>query len=273
LFDQLIVQPLVQVLIFLNEVASVLPLPDAISSWAIALILVAVLVKVVTFPLTVNQMRSMKAMQRLQPKLKELQKRHKDDREKLAQAQMELYKEHGVNPLGGCLPLLIQMPVLFGLFYAIRQLSNVEMLGEQFLWIPNLALPEPLPNGDPAGIPFLIMLMVVSQFAYQKFATPPSADPQAQAMASATKFMPLMFVVFFIRFPAGLVLYYTSFNVVSLVQQWFLNRGTALDPGVPVADGAGADSSPKSPPDEAPVKEPTSHDKAKRRRRRRKKSR
>ncbi len=242
-----IVEPLSRLLAWLNAAFAQLPLPAAISSYALALIAIAVIVKVVTYPLTRSQMRSMRAMQEVQPQLRELQRLHKGDRDALAKKQMELYRERGVNPFGGCLPLLIQMPVLFGLFRATNLLSS-EISGERFLWINDLSTPEPLPTGDPAGIPLLLILLVASQFAYQKFLTPPTTggDAQSEMMASMTKFMPLMFAFFFFSLPAGVLLYYTAFNVASLVQQVSLNRSlasqaAALPVVATVAVGAGSE--------------------------------
>ncbi len=223
-----VVKPLEGLLLWLNAASESLPLPATISSWALALILVSVVIKLVTYPLTISQMRSMRGMQELQPKLKELQARYKSDREKLAQAQMELYREHGVSPFGGCLPLIIQMVILIGLYSAIQNLRLQGLLeGERFFWIPNLAGCEPspfCPTESGLGIPFLIITMVLSQYAYQKFATPPTADPQAQAMNSTMMLMPLMFGFLFLKMPAGLVLYYTAFNVVSVVMQALMLR-------------------------------------------------
>lgn len=226
---------LVALLTWLHDHAADLPLPDALSPWAIALILVALLVKLVTYPLNATQMRSMRAMQELQPQLKELQEKYKGKREELAAKQMELYKEHGVSPFGGCLPLIIQLPILFGLFRAIQQLGdNGSMAGERFFWVPDLAQcePSPLCADGPEGmvlgfmaIPILVITMAATQFLYQRFMTPPSTDPQQQAMQSVFKWMPLFFAFLFARFSAGLVLYYTTFNIANLGQQAIMRRG------------------------------------------------
>jgi YidC/Oxa1 family membrane protein insertase len=224
-------RPLELLLVTLNNLADSLPLPESISSWAVAIFLVAVLVKVATQPLTSRQQASMRRMQELQPKLNALQKQHKDDREKLAQAQMDLYKQEGVSPFGGCLPLVIQMVVLFALWRAIMGLAGTEanpgpMAGERFLWIPDLSRCEPSPLCGsefallPLAIPIMLIVMVVSQIAYQHMMTPPSQsnDPQQRAMAQMSKFMPLIFAYIFIRFPAALVFYYATFNVVGVLQ-------------------------------------------------------
>lgn len=238
-FDSLpsnpLVDPIITLLTWLHDIAVGWPLPDAISPWAIALILVALLVKLVTYPLNATQMRSMRAMQELQPQLKELQEKYKGNREEMAAKQMELYKEHGVSPFGGCLPLLIQLPILFGLFRAIQILGDDgTMAGERFFWVPDLSLcePSPLCPDSPDGmvlgfmaIPILVITMAATQFLYQRFMTPPSTDPQQQAMQSVFKWMPLFFAFLFARFSAGLVLYYTTFNIANLGQQAIMRRG------------------------------------------------
>jgi YidC/Oxa1 family membrane protein insertase len=109
-----------------------------------AIILFTLVIKLITMPLTFQQLRASKAMQDLQPQLKELQKKYKDDKEKLAQAQMDLYKQAGVNPFGGCLPMLIQMPIWIGLYQALFNLAKVGTLQEGFFWIPSLAEPKDL---------------------------------------------------------------------------------------------------------------------------------
>ena len=239
-----------------ETVETAVALPDSLSSWAVAIILVGVLVKIVTWPLNATQMRSMKAMQELQPKLKEIQAQHKDDREKLAQAQMDLYREHGVNPFGGCLPLLIQMPILFGLYRAIYKLGppptgTGQLVGEHFLWIRDLGLCEPSPlcadvPGGPIGlpIPILLILMTVAQMAYQKWMTPPStgSDPQQQAMQSVFKWMPLMFAFIFATLPSGLVLYYTVFTVANIVQQLLMRRDQPRPSAVAAGSGSDGES-------------------------------
>lgn len=298
-------EPLVRLLAILNDAAAGMPLPAVISSYAVAIVLIAVIVKLLTYPLTATQMRSTRSMQELQPKLKVLQKKHKDDREGLAQAQMDLYKEHGVNPLGGCLPLVVQMVILFGLYSAIRQLSQSGALdGQRFLWIGNLAKCEVSPlcsdvgatgvtlPGTEIGIPILLVILVVSQFAYQKFATPPSTDPQAQAMNQTMKFMPLFFAFIFARLAAGLVLYYAIFNLVTVAQQAFMSRGSGssgssglslpfglsggdTDDEKPAAEDDDASAEDDSSDDEDPksISEEKKYERAPRRRRRRKKSR
>lgn len=233
----------VQLIDFLNETAARLPLPDNVSSYAVALILVGVAVKIITWPLTAAQMRSMRKMQEVQPQLQELQKKYANDREKQAQAQMELFRANGVNPLGGCLPMFVQLPILFGLYQAITHLGKPPGTGvlmkERFLWIPDLSVCEPtlklLCKDSPPGgvfglsIPILVIVMTSAQMVYQKFSTPPqnTNDPQAQAMQAVFKWMPLMFAFIFASLPSGLVLYYTVFTLANVVQQVWSRRNLA----------------------------------------------
>lgn len=260
-------------LIFLHESAREFALPASISSYAVAIIAIAVIVKLLTHPLTMAQQRSMKGMQVLQPKLKELQDKYKDDRETLAQKQMEMYREHGVNPLGGCLPLIIQMFVLFGLYRAVLNRSE-DMTGERFLWIPDLAAcePNPLCNLSPepllfAPIPILVIIMVISQVFYQRIMTPPttSTDPQAQMMQSMMKWMPFIFAFIFLSLPSALVLYYTLFNILSVFQSAISKRTPATAATTPGGD---------SPPAEGltPHQERKLDERIQRQRRRRKKN-
>jgi YidC/Oxa1 family membrane protein insertase len=275
-FQNPLVPPLTRMLAWLNDTIQPLnPFPQYIGSMAIALILVATLIKLVTYPLSLTQMRSMRKMQQLQPEIAELQQKHKGDREKLGQAQMELYREKGVNPFGGCLPLVITMVVLISMYGAINALKG-EMAGQPFLWIPNIGDCEANPGCQhlpvlPVGVPILLLVMVASQFLYQKYMTPPSADPSAQAMNASMKFMPLLFGFFFISVPAGLVLYYLVFNVVSILQQLLMNRHLgppSMMLPVPVSDEKGARAGPE--PGAMPPKEQGSDERGDRRRRRKK---
>jgi len=261
-----------QALLWINDLVAQYPLPAEISSFAVAITLIALAIKVVTYPLNAASQRSMRAMQELQPKLKELQERHGDDREQLMQAQMTLYREHGVNPFGGCLPLIIQMVVLIGLYSAIRQISDEgKLTGQRFLWIADLSKCEPSPVCQPAdsmlpyAVPILVIVLVVSQMAYQKFLTPPSADPQAQAMASMMRWMPVFFAYIFLYLPAGLVLYYAMFNLISVAQYLAVDRPKKLAPAtLPAAGG-------RPPGDGAMIEKESNHDNEPRRPRRKRK--
>lgn len=201
------------------------------------------IVKVFTFPLNQKQIKSSKAMQDLQPRLKEMQKKYADDKEKLMQVQMELYKEAGVNPLGGCLPMIVQMPVWFALYRALFELTNPaheNYFKESFFWIPDLSGPVSSPTdglgwllptseaflGFPDAIYYLILpvLLVVVQFFMQKMLMPKSDDPQQQMMSQMMMFMPLMFGYFALVVPSGLTLYWFTNTILSVVQQYYLLR-------------------------------------------------
>ncbi|MCB9076680.1 MAG: membrane protein insertase YidC [Anaerolineaceae bacterium] len=220
-------------LVFFDKSLESIGLPYA---FGFAIIIFTLLVRGATFPLNLQQIKSSKAMQALQPKLKELQEKHKGDREKLAQEQMRLYKEHGVNPLGGCLPMLVQMPIWIALYRALIQLSSQGLLTEGFFWIPSLSGPVstwggglgwlwPLPPaiGWPSALAYLVMpvLLVVSQLYMQNLMTPPSTDPQQAQMQSMMKFMPLMFGYFALIVPSGLTLYWFTSNVLGVAQHYF----------------------------------------------------
>jgi YidC/Oxa1 family membrane protein insertase len=242
-------------------------------SFGFAIILFTVAVRAVTFPLNMQQIKSSKAMQELQPKLKELQEKHKNDREKLAQEQMALYKEHGVNPLGGCLPMIVQMPIWFALYQALRQLSREGLLNEGFFWIPSLAGPVsdwggglewlwPLPPsiGWGPALAYLVLpiLLVVSQIYMQQMMTPPSTDPQQASVQSIMKFMPFMFGYFALVVPSGLSLYWFTSNLLAVAQQFFTKSQLQTAPvsaGKSTSSAGSAESASASP---APAGSPAS---------------
>jgi len=201
-------------------------------SFGFSIILFTLIVKLVTLPLTFQQLRASKAMQELQPELQKLQKKHKGDREKMSQAQMELYKQAGVNPLGGCLPMIIQLPVWFALYRALFNLANEGVLSEGFFWIPSLAEPQglswlwPLPPsvGWATAAAFMVLpiLTVISQVVVQRMMTPANPDPQQSSMNQMMMFMPVMFGFFALQVPQGLALYWVTSNIFSLIQQYFV---------------------------------------------------
>ena len=208
-------------------------------SFGFAIILFTLVIKLVTMPLTLQQLRSSKKMQELQPRMKELQKKYKGDREKMSKAQMEMYKEAGVNPLGGCLPMLIQLPIWFALYRALFNLANEGVLDQGFFWIPSLAQPTdltwiwPLPPsvGWATAAAFLVLpiLTVLSQIVVQKLMTPTSPDPQQASMNQMMLFMPFMFGFFALQVPQGLALYWVTSNLFSLGQQFFITGFPSLN--------------------------------------------
>jgi YidC/Oxa1 family membrane protein insertase len=244
MWDSLVVTPLTQGLIFLNDLIQGMGIPY---SWGFAIILFTLIMKAVTLPLNLQQARSMKATQELQPKLEELKKKYAKDKEKLSQAQMELYREHGVNPMGGCLPMLIQLPILFGLYQALYKLASTgEIVGQRFFWIPDLAFPNreigikwvwpPAPEfiGWAAAVLYVILpvLTVVTQIAMQRMTTSSAAskDPQQAAMQQTMLFMPFMFGFITLQVPAGLTLYWVTSNLFSMIQQYFITGWGSLLP-------------------------------------------
>ena len=190
--------------------------------------------------LSVGLMRSARAMAALAPQMEVLKKKYKDDREKLSQAQMELYREAGVNPLGGCLPLLIQFPILIILYQAIQKLAQNPDFNAPFLWIPSLAHPEGIPPIWPFTqfypniaaatyfFPILILLMLATSLIQQSMMPQTSADPQAKQMGSTMKYMGIFFTFIFIPLPAGLTLYYVTQNVMGIILQYLFLGANGL---------------------------------------------
>ena len=203
-----------------------------IPNYGVVIIILSILTKVLFYRLTHKSFKSMKDMQRLQPKLKELQEKYKDDRTKLNQATMKLYKEGGVNPLGGCLPLLFQMPVFIALFSVLR--NTIELRGAPFvLWISDLSSPEVLFDFG-LKLPFLgsefhmlPLLMGVAMFVQSKTGGSPTGEA-ATGSASQQKMMqtmmPIVFTVLFYNMPSGLVLYWLVNNIFSIIQQYVVHR-------------------------------------------------
>ena len=209
-----------------------------VPSFGIAIIIFTIIVRLILFPLSVTSLRSSRRMQLLSPRLKELQRQHKGDRQAMAQAQMELYKQHGVNPLMGCLPQLAQLPVLFALYWAIIGVTNDEatMAGLEmaFLWIADLAVPDVwLPPG--VDLPFklpgaLALTAGATQWVVQRMMmNRMTNDPQQQMIQNVMQFMPIMIVFFAMQFPAGLALYWVVSNIFSIGQQWVIMRDKSLE--------------------------------------------
>ncbi len=194
-------------------------------NYGIDIILLTVLVKLAFFPLSIKSFKSMAAMQKLQPQMEQLRAQYKDDREALNRETMEMYRRNKINPLGGCLPMLIQLPVFIGLYQAL--MMAIELRQAPFWsWIQDLSLPDRLgtfviPFVDPPGVPVLTILMGVTMILQQAM-TPMPGDPIQQKMMMI---MPLIFTVMFVNFPAGLVLYWLVNNVLSISQQYAYNKG------------------------------------------------
>jgi YidC/Oxa1 family membrane protein insertase len=181
-------------------------------AYGLVLVVFGILVRVILWPLNQKAMRASMEMQAIQPVMKELQDRHKDDPQRLQQEMFKLYKEHNVNPFGGCWPMLLPMPVLFALFFVLQ--NSIELRGTSFLWLPDLARPDPL---------YIIpLVMGISMYVLTKVGQL-GMEPNPQ-MKMMLYFMPVVMTVLFIKFPAGLNLYYAVSNIASAPQQWLLAR-------------------------------------------------
>jgi YidC/Oxa1 family membrane protein insertase len=211
---------------------AILWLTDLTGSAGVAIILFTVAVRTLLLPLGIAQVRSQKAMLAMQPKLKEMQKRFEGDKQRQAQEQMRLYRESGVNPAMGCLPLVLQMPVWFALYSALITLANnaeYTSFHRPFLWIPDLSHSS-MPNFEnPLTWALIIfpVLTAATQWVVQRMSQLPTADAQQQQMNRMMEFMPLMFFFFSFQVAAGLTLYWVVSNVYSIFQQYiFMGWGT-----------------------------------------------
>lgn len=200
-------------------------------NYGVAIILLTLLIKILFWPLTHKSYVSMRAMKKLQPKMQKIREKYKDDKEKMNQEIMQMYRTYKVNPVGGCLPMVLQIPVFFALYRLLY--SSIAIRHAPFLWwINDLAAPDRLPVGFKipipywnleAGLPVLTLLMGVSMFVQQKM-TPMSGDPRQEKMMMM---MPIFMTVLFINFPSGLVLYWLVNNILSIGQQYYINKKAA----------------------------------------------
>jgi YidC/Oxa1 family membrane protein insertase len=195
-----------------------------VPNYGLVIIIFSVILKLLLNPLTVSSMKSMRRMQALQPMMNEIKEKYKEDPQKMNQAIMNLYKEYKINPMGGCLPLLLQMPILYALWAIFR--SNIALRQSNFVWwIKDLSVPDTILR-LPFSVPFiglnqisgLALLMAITMFVQQKMSV---KDPRQQFMVW---FMPVMFWLLFNNFPAGLNLYYFVFNLLSIGQQYIMNK-------------------------------------------------
>lgn len=190
-------------------------------SYGMVLVVFGVLVRLLLWPLNQKAMKSQVAMMAVQPILKDIQTRYKNDPQKLQSEMMRVYKEHGVNPLGGCLPLLLPMPILLALFFVFA--NTIELRGTPFLWLPDLSLRDPY-----FITPVAMGLSMYGLSKLSQLGMPP--NPQAKMM---TIFMPIMMTVMFLNFASGLNLYYTVQNIISIPQQYLIARRRLKQGGVP----------------------------------------
>ena len=192
-----------------------------VMNYGVAVVVLTFLIKLALHRTTFKQHESMMKMQKLAPELKLLQEQYKSDKQKMAQKQMELWKKHGVNPLGGCLPILIQIPIFTALYLAFCH--SADMRGHGFLWINDLTLPDQLIGWVIGGWtvsinPLPIIYIIVSIWMSLMQKVPPGADPQQEQMMKMMRWLPVLFGVIFYNFPSGLVLYFTINAVLSTIE-------------------------------------------------------
>jgi len=202
-----------------------------IPNYGVAIILLTLLVRVVTAPLTVRQMRSMERLRRVQPRMKEIQEKYAEDRQKQSEELMKLYRQEKVNPLGGCFPMLLQLPVFIGLFYALR--SSLELRHAPFVgWINDLSAPDLLFTVPGFDLPVRVLPIVMgaTMFIQQKITPMQTPDPTQARMMMVV--MPVMMTVLFYQFPSGLVLYWMLSNVLAILNQLWIGRNMGPPSGL-----------------------------------------
>lgn len=181
-----------------------------LDSYGMSIIIFTIIIKILLYPLTLRQIKSTRAMQTIQPKMKELQEKYKNDKERLQQEMMKLYRDTGFNPLAGCLPLIAQMPILMGVFFALRDFDYGTVV-PSFLWMESLAQPDPLY--------ILPVISALTTFFQSKQSMPDMSSSQNKMMIY---FMPVFIGYISLQFPAGLVLYWIMTNALQILQQfWF----------------------------------------------------
>lgn len=198
-----------QVITVLYGVTNMIGVPN----YGLAIVIMTILVKLILYPLSKKQIESTKAMMELQPKMKAIQEKYKDDKQRLNMELANLYKSEGVNPLAGCLPLLVQMPIMIGIFYGIRDFQYANIEHASFLWIENISNPD--------ALYILPVLSALTTFIQSKQTMPDTGNSQTKMM---TYFMPLFIGYISLTFPAGLVLYWVVMNIMQIGQQAVMNK-------------------------------------------------
>ncbi|MCM8786010.1 MAG: membrane protein insertase YidC [Candidatus Omnitrophica bacterium] len=196
----------------LNSIHKVIP------NWGWAIIILTFIIKIVFFPLTRKSLYSMKQLQKLRPYLQDVQKKYKDNPYQLQKELMNIYKEYNINPFAGCLPTIIQIPIFIGFFLALR--NSVFLRGASFIfWIKDLSMPDTVFKINNFPVNILPILMTITSYFQQKLT--PQTD---QSQKSLTVIMPLMFLFILYNFPSGLLLYWVTMNIASLIEQYFISK-------------------------------------------------
>ena len=198
---------------FMYAIHSVVP------SWGWSIVIMTICIKTLFWPLSAKASRSQKRMAKIQGPMAELKEKYKDNPQKLQQETLKVFKENQVNPVAGCLPMLIQMPIFLGLFYMLRSAS--ELRHESFLWVSDLSMPDTLTYIAGYPLNLLPLLMGITMFFQMRMMpVSPTADPAQQKIF---KFLPFIFLVFLYNFSSGLVLYWTVQNLLTILQQKIIN--------------------------------------------------
>ncbi len=187
-----------------------------VPSYGLAIILLTILIKILVYPLTKKQLQSMKAMQRIQPQMQKIQEKYKNNPQVMQQKMMELYQKEGANPMSGCLPMLIQMPILMGMYYTLYSF-DYGGAAPSFLWLPSLSETDPL-----YALPLLSA--ATTYLTSRTMQSGNAGANQNQQMKMLTYLMPIFIGWISLNFPSGLVLYWVTMNVVQIAQQLWMNR-------------------------------------------------
>ena len=217
------------------------------ASWGWSIVIMTICIKALFWPLSAKASRSQKRMAKIQGPMAELKEKYKDNPQKLQQETLKIFREHQVNPVAGCLPMLVQMPIFLGLFYMLRSAS--ELRHESFLWVSDLSMPDTLTYI--AGLPLNLLPLIMGLTMFLQMSmmpVSPTADPTQQKIF---KFLPFVFLIFLYNFSSGLVLYWTVQNLLTILQQKIINSQSdeALQPAAATpAAGAGKGGSPRTKP-------------------------
>ncbi|HZK42853.1 MAG TPA: YidC/Oxa1 family membrane protein insertase [Syntrophomonadaceae bacterium] len=219
---QSFVQWFASVIEFMYGITGSLGVPN----YGLAIIFLTIVIKIILFPLTQKQMKSMRGMQEIQPKMKRIQEKYKDNPQKAQEKVMELYKDNGVSPFGGCLPLLIQMPIFIAFYQSLFKFDFAVAEHASFLWIPDIAQPDKL---------FILAILAAgTTFLQQRISM---VDTKDQTQRTMLYIMPLFMAWIAATMPAGLPLYWVTFNILGIIQQLFVNKASSrakLDTGTGV---------------------------------------